>query len=163
VKRVIALLLVLGITFIIAIPVSAAPPVVEAWSEVVDHPVPEVVCPGIEVWNNEEIDWRLMGWYDSEGDLVMMEGRISGTDNFYNPANPHVVLSGKFSINYHYDVRTGKDYVTGIPWHITVPGYGAVLIRSGRWFKYPEFHLAGKDSFANPTDLAQFCSCLAGD
>jgi hypothetical protein len=56
---------------------------------------------------------------------------------------------------------TGELFETGVPYHITVPGYGTVLVRAGRWFG--DGHLAGKDSLDDPQDVAQLCALLAGD
>ena len=83
---------------------------------------------------------------------------------FYNPDNPGVVLSGKFSATAEVDLQTGE-FVNGrgLPVHITIPGYGTALVRAGFWSHYPHGHLAGKDSFEDPEDLAAFCSYLSGD
>jgi len=155
--------LVLGITFIIAISVSAAPPVVENGGADIDYEVTDSVCPGIIVNNHEVFTYRQITWYDNLDNPVKIETHFSGTDNFYNPANPGVVLSGHFTGNYRYNVVTGEEATTGVPWHITVPGYGTVRVRAGRWSGAEGLHLAGKDSFVSAIDTEQFCSCLAGD
>jgi len=161
-KRILALVLALGITLLVAIPVSAAPPVVYTGGDDVDDEVIDSVCPDIVVKNHEVFTYRMMVWTDDNGNTLKVESHFSGIDNFYNPANPDVVLSGSFTGVYHYDARTGKDFTTGVPWHITAPGYGTIRLRAGRWSGLEVEKLSGKDSFLSPTDLAQFCSCLAG-
>ena len=88
---------------------------------------------------------------------------LVGTDTYHNPENPGVELSGHFSATTEVDLQTGE-YInaSGIPVHITVPGYGTVLVRAGLSSRYPNSHFAGKDSFDDPKDIAAFCSLLAG-
>jgi len=87
-----------------------------------------------------------------------------GADNFYNPLNPDGVLSGSFSATAEVDLQTGEYINTrSLPVHITIPGYGTALVRAGFWSRYPDTHLAGKDSFEDPDDLAAFCAYLAGN
>ena len=89
---------------------------------------------------------------------------VQGEDNFYNPRNPDVVLSGKFTVTIEIDPLTGVIQARGVPVHITVPGYGAVMLRAGLWTSYyPDMHFAGKNSFTDPKDVAAFCSLLAGN
>jgi hypothetical protein len=142
-----------------AVPVSAAPPVVETIQGVLDYPVDIIDCPGIEVWDYESYTITITSYYDDQGNLLRAHQRFSGTDNLYNPANPGVVLTGRFGGAGHLDVRTGIWYYSGVPFHITVPGYGTVMVRAGRW--YGPDHLAGKDSLLSPEDMEQLCSCLA--
>jgi hypothetical protein len=162
-KRILAISLALIISLLVAIPVVAAPPVVYTGGDDVDYEVTDSVCPGIVVRNHEVFTYRMMVWYDNNGNTLKIESHFSGIDTFYNPANPDVVLSGNFTGVYHYDARTGKEFTTGVPWHITAPGYGTIRLRAGRWSGLEVVHLSGKDSFLSPTDSAQFCSCLSGN
>jgi len=165
-RRAFALSLALVFALLVAVPVSAAPPVVVTERNDVDYPVdyPSLPCPSIQVRNHEVYSVVTTSYYDDKGVLLRAHMRFSGTDNLYNPANPGVVLSGHFAGAGNYDARAGVWYYTGVPYHITVPGYGTVLVRAGRWYgpDYPYGHLAGKDSFLSPKDMAQFCACLAG-
>ena len=119
-----ALLMALAFVLLLAVPVSATPPVV------------------------------------GEGNLVRTQIHAVGTDNLYNPLNPDVVLSGHFVHHFQIDERTGEQTDFGIPYHITFPGYGTVLVEAGRWF--PDGRRVGKQSLSDPKDMEQFCSLLAG-
>jgi hypothetical protein len=89
---------------------------------------------------------------------------VDGIDNFYNTDNPGVELSGNFVVNLESDPDFNLLSVTGVPDHITAPGYGTVLVRAGgQWAIDPDGHIAGKDPFIDPKDVEQFCSIMAGD
>jgi hypothetical protein len=156
----------LVLALLVALPVAAAPPVVETGTY--DHiwnPFGEFrdgICPGIEVLDHEVGAYRTTSFYDNEGNLLRVQTKYVGTDNLYNPANPGVVLSGHYAASTEYDARTGEVTGQGVPIHVTVPGYGTVMLRAGRWSPWPD-HTAGKDSYASSTDLEQLCSCLAGN
>jgi hypothetical protein len=159
----IAVLLALALMLLAAVPVSAAPPVVVTEEAEINYPLTHQPCPGFQVWDHEFYTLVTTSYYDGEGVLRRQNLHASGIDNFYNPDNPDRVLSGRFFANGKYDERTGEWYIVGVPFHITVPGYGTVLVRAGRWSGFEEDHLAGKDSFLSPKDMEQFCSYLAGN
>jgi len=162
----IAVLLALALMLLAAVPVSAAPPVFEAGGDDIDYVIfDHTICPDLEVHNHEVYTYRSTSWYDSEGNLLRQQMHFEGTDNLYNPLKPDVVLSAHFAGSAHYDARTGESNITGLVAKITVPGYGTVLLRAGRWnqWLYPDGHLAGKDSFDSEEDMEQFCSYLAGN
>ena len=160
-----ALLLALVSVLLVAVPVSADRPIVITNEHDDDYKMGPQPCPGIEVWDHEVWTERITLYYDSKDNLVRVIVHAEGTDNFYDPKNPDAVLSGHFVVNVHFDAPTWEGYMTGVPWHITVPGYGTVVVRAGRWLEkeYPYGHIAGKDSFDSPQDMEQFCSLLAGD
>jgi len=161
-----AVLLALVLLVLGAIPVSAASPVVTTekieFNYEVFVPSP---CPGIEVWDHEVITMRTTSFYDKEGNLLQQQIFFKGIDNLYNPLNPDVVLSGPFSATVHINARTGEMYATGVAANIHVPGYGIILLKTGRWnwALYPGGHLGGRDTFQSEKDMREFCSCLAGN
>jgi hypothetical protein len=158
--------LALAFALLVAVPVSAAPPVIVTGTFEVDYPVEldPWPCPGIEIWDHEVGTYRLTSYFDNEGNLLRIQAHYLGVDNFYNPANPDIVLSGHFSGTGEIDPNTEElMLIRGAPYHITVPGYGTVLVRAGRWLQYPNGQVAGKNSLLDPKDVAQFCSLLAGD
>lgn len=149
---------------LVAIPVSAAAPIVETGTYEQDYmPFGPSLCPGIEVWDHEVGTYRMAAFYDNKGNLLEVRTKYSGTDNFYNPANPGVVLSGDYAGTIVYDARTGRTYGYGLAAHITMPGYGTVLLRAGNWSAFHDEQRAGKDSFDSAEDMEQFCSYLAGN
>jgi hypothetical protein len=91
----------------------------------------------------------------------MVIGHGTGTDNFYNKADPDISLSGHFVHNVKYDLVANEEYHFGVPYHITVPGYGTVLVEAGRWFA--DGRVVGKHSFSDSQDMAQFCWLMAGN
>jgi len=150
---------------LVAVPVSADRPDVDTNEYNTDWAMDPSTCPGIEVRDHEVFSDRITYYYDSEGELTRIGVHAEGTDNFYNPLHPDVVLIGHFVVNVQLTAPTWEGYMTGAPYHITVPGYGTVLVRTGRWLasQYPYGHIAGKDSLDSPQDMEQFCSYLAGD
>ena len=164
-KPTVVLMLVFVMMFVTVTPASAGSPVVEL-IEVDDDVVAydNTLCPGIVIRKHEVYTLRLTNYFDKQGNLKLIKGYADGFDNYYNPANPDVVLSGHFVVNFEIDLQTGEIRpATGIPFHITAPGYGTVLVLAGRWVVYPDEHVAGKDSLIDPKDVAQFCSIMAGN
>lgn len=159
-----ALLLALLFALLLAVPVSAGGPEIYDGVSDEDYLLFVDLCPGIEVWDHEVIAFRQWFYLDEEGNIKRIKIHFNGTDNFYSPQNPGVVLSGSFSGNTEVDLETW-DYINvhGVPVRITIPGYGTALVRAGFWPRYPDDHKAGKDSFEDPDDIAAFCAYLAGD
>jgi hypothetical protein len=162
-------MLILGLVFLLALipvnTVSAERPVVYSGSADENFMLDPQLCPGIEVWDHEVFTFRWTEHYDKQGNITSISNFVTGVDNIYNPENPDVVLSGKFTATFDVDdPQTMEAKLRGLPFHITVPGYGEVMLRAGLWATYyPDMHLAGHDSFTDPKDLAAFCSILAGN
>jgi len=163
-KKLAVLFLVLLLVLLAAVPVYAAPPVVETGAMYMDYVAFDPsLCPGVEIRDHEVLTFRQTTYFDKKGNVASIKIHFVGTDTYYNPANPGVELSGHFSATTEVDLQTGEFiHASGIPVHITVPGYGTVLVRAGLWSRYPNSHFAGKDSFDDPKDIAAFCSLLAG-
>jgi len=162
-KPVVVLLVVFVMMLVMVAPASAGPPeVITNEVENVYEPYDDTLCPGISISKHEIYTERLTFYYDNQGILKRVLGHVDGIDSFYNIANPGVVLSGHFVVNFELDADFNTLSVTGVPYHITAPGYGTVLVRAGLWESYPDGHIAGKDSLVDPKDVAQFCSILGG-
>lgn len=162
-RRSYVLLLVLVFPLLFAAPVFAAPPVIEYGGFEEDSAVFDISPCDFEVRNYEVVSFRMTSFFDTQGDLLRIKMHISGTDYIYNPAYPDAGLSGSFSGNAEVDLATGElVWASGVPWHITAPGYGTVLVRAGRWSVYPDGQLAGKNSFVIESDIAQLCAALSG-
>ena len=155
-KHAIVLMVVFVMMLVMVAPASAGPP------EVITYEVDNIyvaydntLCPGISISKHEIFTVRETLYYDKQGNLSRIKGHVDGIDSFYNTDNPGVVLSGHFVVNFEVDPLTGEFLsVTGVPFHITAPGYGTVLVQAG---------LAGKNSFVDPKDIEQFCSILGGN
>lgn len=157
--------IVLVLALLYVVPVSAAAPIIQT-GEFEDNsaafdPSP---CPGFVVMNHEVGTYHQTSYFDHDGNLVRIKIHFKGTDHFYNPANPEKVLTGSFSGTAEVDLNTGElVFASGLPIHITEPRYGTVLQRAGRWLRYPNIQLGGKNSLLVPSDVEQFCALLAGN
>ncbi len=160
-KPAVVLPLALTLFLLFAMPVFATPPVV--YEGPYDETYPSFLqpCPGFEIWDHEVLTWRETDYFDKQGNLERVHVHYSGTDTFFLPDNPDVTLTGKFVANYEFDLQTliNIDY-RGLPVHITIPGYGNVLMLAGRWSSFPYGHHAGLDTLDNPDDVHAFCSYL---
>ncbi len=130
------------------------------------HPIEPQLCPGIVIMDHEVFTTKGMLMYDNQGNLVKVRVSVQGEDSLYNADNPSFVLSGKWAGTQLLNPDTFPESIdvirqTGLAWHLTFPGDGAVLMASGLWAGFPNVHLAGKDSFVDPKDLAQFCSLMS--
>jgi hypothetical protein len=159
-----AFILPLALVFalLIVVPVAADRPVVQVYewtgnSEMTDPRS----CAGIEVWDRSVGTTYETSYFDNQGNLRRILTHYTGTDNLYNPLNTGVELSGHFSVHVLYDARTGEETIWGHPYGITVPGYGTVAVVAGRMF--PDGRFVGRNSFADPKDMEQLCSLLAGN
>ncbi len=156
--------LVFVMMFVMVAPAFAGPPVVNTYNVDVTGPFEDNPCPSENIWKHEVYTVRETLYFDQQGNLTRIKGLVDGIDSFYNTDNPGVVLSGHFVVNFEVDLQTGEfQSVTGVPYHITAPGYGTVLVLAGKWVAYPDGHIAGKDSLVDPKDVGQFCSILAGN
>ncbi len=163
-KRVFPVMLALVFALAFVVPAVAAPPVITyltfdgTWVYPAGTLCPFVVEDHLDLHNQQRT------YFDNAGNVVRIERHYQGFDNFSSPDNPDVVLTGHISTTGGVDPATGTDLDTsGLTTHITVPGYGTVLVAAGRWSQFPTDHIAGKDSFSDPEDLAQFCAALAAD
>jgi hypothetical protein len=155
--------LVFVMMFVMVAPASAGPPDVNTYYIDETSPYQDNPCPGVNIWKHEVYTVRETLYFDKQGYVKSINGHADGIDSFYNPANPDVVLSGHFVVNFEVDPQTGEYLrITGAYYHITAPGYGTVLVRAGLVIS-PNGHVAGKDSFVDPKDVGQFCSILAGN
>jgi hypothetical protein len=159
-----ALLLAVALTLLVVVPVSAAPPDIYdgTWE---DNYMPDnwQVCPGIEVWDDEVATYRQTTYFDNQGNVKRIKIHFLGTDNFYNPENPDVVLIGGSSLIAEVDLQTGELINVRGAGYITIPGHGRALVNAGLWSHYPDGHVAGKYFLEDPDDIAAFCSYLGGE
>jgi hypothetical protein len=159
-RSLLALVFVLSLTLMSVSPVASAKPIITGGDADWHHLLDPQPCPGFEVWDHEILTWSAWDYYDAEGNWVRYQLHVSGTDNVYNPANPGVVLSANF-VGKLVFTRDGELLKIGIPYHFTVPGYGAVYVEAGRWFA--DGRIVGHHDSIEPGGLDAFCSLLAGD
>lgn len=160
-KRLLVLAGVLVLALAMAAPVAAAPPVFAAWE--VTETSATGICPDVDVWEVEVYRCKAAMLFDGDGNLTKFEIHCDGTDNLYNAAIPDRVLTGNFAGNFHADYSNWGEFASGLSYHITIPGYGAALMETGRWAPFPTNHVAGKSTLADPAALAAFCAYLAGE
>ena len=155
-----AVLLALVFMLLAAVPVSAAPPVVEYWVYDDDSVLADSPCD-FPVWDHEVCDARTTSFYDNEGNLVRFTWFFKGTNVFYNPANPGVVLVGQSAATFHFDVAEGTVFESGGT-KTTLPGYGTVMMYVGHGWDFTSGPRVGNWTFDNPKDQEQFCAYMAG-
>lgn len=73
---------------------------------------------------------------DEEGQEVkrVVQVKIMGQGEYYNSEYPELSLltgPGEVQIN-HWDWESGTLAITGIPWKVNVPGYGWIVMETGR-------------------------------
>ena len=158
-KKLALFVVAINLVFWFASPVLASAPVVEKHDVVLNYPMSDQPCSNGEIWDYEVFTYTLTTFTDQQGNPQRISIHAVGTDNFYNPANPDLKLSGHFVHNFSVNLITGEVAEFGVPVHITVPGYGTVLVEAGRWFA--DGRIVGKHSFTDTSDIAQFCSILA--
>jgi len=156
-------LLSLVFVLLLAVPVSAAPPVV--YTGEIDEAFPIVFedgsgpCPDFPVYDHNVGTWRFTEYYDNDGVLLKTILHVSGTDNLTNPRNPGVVLSGHYAGTEIYNVRTGEWMAPGTFWSITAPGYGTVLKEAGL-YKTANGRLVGIHTSYDPAKMEVLCALL---
>jgi len=153
--------LLLLVAAVLAVPVSAAPPVIETGEGEWEGLKFPDLCPGFEVWDHMVYRYRATTYFAKDGEMSQFIIHYWGSDGLYNPENPGVALGGNFDVMMRYDPASNQWYDSGIDFQITVPGYGAVILVAGRFLGDPGVHINGKNSFLNPADIEQFCSFLA--
>jgi hypothetical protein len=159
----ITLLLVLALLLLAAVPVSAgAPPLIEDWTYDVTAQWEWAPCD-FPVMEHEVLRARTKTFADDTGKKVHLVISFHGGSTFSTPVNPGFELETKIaSAVFRWDEAGQRWSVTGVSGHVTIPGYGAVLLRSGKWSDYPFGHDAGKDTFESEEDSQAFCAYLAG-
>ncbi len=166
-KPAVILPLALVLLFLMVAPAYAGPPVVVTTEYEVDYAIYDnTLCPGIVVMDREVYTQRLTFYYDKDGNTTKILLHGDGYDNLYNADNPNdIVLSAHFTANGELDPATFDIVkITGAPYHFVSPGYGTVLLRAGRWeLSYPDGQVAGKNSYNDPKDIAQFCSLFVSN
>jgi hypothetical protein len=153
----------LALVFVLlaAVPIYAAPPVIESGRfDVVSDD--EFTCPGspgFGVSDHMVGLWRTTTFYDREGHQIEQFNHYVGIDNLFNPANPSVVLSGNFSSHDNYNLVTGEYTWEGSSWAIKIPGYGMVIKQAGL-YKDSTGRLVGIHTVFDPEALEQRCALL---
>jgi hypothetical protein len=133
------------LTLLIIAPVSAKQPFVEVFNEhytnadVVDCTIfldEDGVPYDFKIQDELFIDTRWTTFFDKYNKPTRLTVHANGVDNLYNPNNPEYKLSDSFN-NIFFDWNfTGtsepEGTITGLWWHITLPGYGNVLFDAGQ-------------------------------
>jgi|WetSurMetagenome_2_1015567.scaffolds.fasta_scaffold456303_1 hypothetical protein len=158
-KKLAVLLVILLITMAAAIPVYAAPPVVETGN--IDKEVPFLDCGDFAVVDHVLGTYRSTSFADNQGTLLKIVTISNGTDNLYNPDNSSVVLTGHFTSVDTDNKVTGEWTSSGTFFSINIPDYGKVLKGAGRY-------RASTDRFVgvwtlNDESAELVCATLAGE
>ena len=157
-KKLAVLLVVLLLTLVAAIPVYAAPPVIETGN--INKEVPFLDCGDFAVVDHVLGTWRSTSFYDNEDKLLKVITVSVGTDNLQKMGDPTVVLTGHFTSVDTDNKVTGEWTSSGSFFSINIPDYGKVLQGAGRY-------RASTDRFVgvwtlNDESAALVCATLAG-
>jgi hypothetical protein len=145
----------------IATGAGADGPVETSGSEFGDEPT-GIDCGTFEVWDDYELHWRGVEFYDDGGNVVRVVEHIWGVDRLYNPVTGTSV-SGVFNNSEVVDLVNGRITENGSIFKIIVPGAGAVFIDVGKFiidFETGLEFLAGRHDFFDG-DTAGLCAVLA--
>ena len=100
---------------------------------------PVVDCGDFAVWTSGwEFDTEKW-WYDEFGAPVRLQFSIKITESeYYNGTEPSKFISqGKKGVGEHqsfnWDFTTGDQHWSGLPFRLTIPGIGHVLLDAGTW------------------------------
>ena len=156
-KKLAVLLVVLLLTLVAAIPVYAAPPVVETGN--IDKEVPFLDCGDFVVVDHVLGTWRSTSFYDNEDKLLKVITVSVGTDNLQKIGDPAIALTGHFTSVDTYNVLTDAWTASGTFLSINLPEYGKVLKVAGR-VNFSTGRFVGVDN-AGSEDWALICEALA--
>ncbi len=160
-KRTVAVALALVFVLMLAIPASAGAPTRENITYDLNSPLWDPSpCPGLDVRLREVGTGAVTYFYDAQGNLKYFRIMAQGTDYVFNAVTPDIVLTGHFSAEVVFDANGVPQYELGRILQVTVPGYGTVVFRAGRW-NVVTGQFLGNNSLDNPKDVAQMCSLLA--
>lgn len=140
---------------------SADRPVETSGSIFGDEPI-GIDCGTFEVWDDFELHWRGVEFYDDEGNVVRVVEHIWGVDRLYNPVSGTSV-SGSFNNSEIVDLVNGEITENGSVFRIVLPGSGAVFLDVGKFilsFETGLQFLAGRHDFFDG-DTAALCAALA--
>jgi hypothetical protein len=140
-----------------AIPVYAAPPVVETGE--IDATVPKDWC-AFPIVDHAVGSYRSTSFFDKQGALLKTITQANGTDNLYNPVDDTVVLTGHFNSVDTYNAVTGEWTSSGSWYSIDIPGHGTRLIEAGRYWASKD-HSVGVITLDEVNEL--ICAALAVD
>jgi hypothetical protein len=104
-----------------------------------DFNFPVVDCGTFQVWTSGWEKDTEKWWYDEFGDPVKLQISIHVTESqYYNNMEPDkFVTQGKNGVGENQtnmiDV-TGDEHWSGLPFRLTIPGVGHVLLDAGTWF-----------------------------
>jgi hypothetical protein len=152
----------LALVFVLlaAVPIQAAPPVVETGE--LNLEVPAYECPGFDVYDHVVGTLRTTSFYDNDDTLLKVTLKAVGTDNLYNYDNPTGrVLTGHFTSVDTFNGKGDRISTNGTFLSITIPPGGKVVQISGR-VDYVRGTFAGVDT-ASSEAWALICEALAVD
>jgi hypothetical protein len=144
-----------------AVPVYAAPPVIETGEINFDLPVYECSgSPGFLILDHAIGTFRSTSYYDKNGALLRTVVKSIGTDNLHKEGS-NVALTGHFTSIDTYNGDGARISTTGTFLSITIPPYGKVVQIAGR-VDYVKGTFAGVDT-SSPETWAVICGALAGN
>jgi hypothetical protein len=131
-KRIISLAVAIVATAALAAPANAGKPV-----PFYEGPFTESLmiadCGDFIAQSQTEGYARIDLIFDCTGNPVRLAAHAQGIDTLFNASHPEKSISGKFSWNAQQDLPDGAMVRSGLFWHIVLPGYGPLVMETGRW------------------------------
>jgi hypothetical protein len=124
-------------------------------------------CEAFDVYTDYDVMLHVTAVYDNKGNLAKerFKADVVGRSIYYNSNNPTIFLMGgpgEMEID-HLNIVKESIFATGLMWKVTVPGYGAIFLETGRlvWdFNIGEnLYNTGHNQFFDE-DLKAVCKAL---
>lgn len=136
-NRIVSLTVVIMMALMITTPASAAKP-----EPVYEGPFTDMAfiadCGDFVATAYTEGYARINLRLNANGEPVRLSAHASGVDTITNSTNSSKFITGKFSWNAQQDLPDGNFVRSGLYWHFVVPGYGPLLMETGRWEQLPD-------------------------
>jgi len=124
-------LLVLLLTFVLAMPANAVPPVGNSGD--LDYDFPMFTCEefGFDVYDTGTRHFSEKSYFDQDGNLVKIHGHASGIDTLHREGDYTRVLSSPYSEVYDWDAVAMEMKYSGVIFNIHLPEGRIVLKEAG--------------------------------
>ena len=126
---------ILGLIFCIQSYASA--PLIDRYTQPFNFPI--IDCGDYLIWTDGEESIAEKWWYDESGDPVKLQFSVRiRSSKYYNGGDPgKSITQGTKGVgenqSYKDDFITEDEHWSGLPFRLTVPGIGHVLLDAGTW------------------------------
>ncbi len=122
-------------------------------------------CPDFIVLEDFVVSGFVKFFHDSEGNPNRAQVHVQVGGVAYNGSDPSLFIDEKGAVeNDQFDLITGEVQVTGILFHITIPGHGSVFMQSGNIRIDSQGNIvlqAGRNDFLSGETAEALCAALS--